>query len=218
MLREGDIVFHVVSLLILIFSISHFLLEESTVLRAYSIMDMHHTLAVGIEGAFHKMLLKWCACSVFIGVEEQQSLRKLSVIESLRLKEISHNGFIVAFTHQGFDILTFILLAHSVECRIEGELHDIVEECLLEIRCRNIVICRKECKHILEHTACRTAGRNKFHNLLAFCLVGIPCFGISLYVFCRCSNNAVADACGSIKLQERETCLEFLKLLLYLLF
>ena len=34
------------------------------------------------------------------------------------------------------------------------------------------------------------------------------CLGVAL----------LADACGSIKLQERETCLEFLKLLLYLLF
>ena len=86
-------------------------------------------------------------------MEEQQSLRQLTVVQSLGLQHIGSNGLEFTLGNECLDALAFVLLADGIERLVEGKFLNAVEILLLEVGGRHVVIGVDEGEHILEHTA-----------------------------------------------------------------
>ena len=115
-------------------------------------MYVRLTIAGSIEGTLYQMLFHRRTGSLRILVEEQQSLRQLSVVQTLSLQHIGGYGLVLTFGDQGLDTLALVLLAGGIQCLVEGELLDGVEVLLLEVGGRHVVVGIDEGKHVLEHT------------------------------------------------------------------
>ena len=139
-------------------------------------------------------------------MEQQQSLRQLSVVQTLGLQHVGGYSLVLTIGHQCLDALALVLLTYSVQSLVEGEVLYLVEVLLLKVGGRRIVVGIYKSKHVLEHAACSTAGRHKLHYALAFCLIAVPCVYHLLALGDVGGNNAIANACSCLKLQKWETC------------
>ena len=119
-------------------------------------MNVCLAVAASIERSLNQVLLHWGANLVLILVELEQSLRQLTVVQSLWLEEISHDGLVIALLDEAHDTLLVVYMALITECLAESKLLDILEELFFKVSSRNIVWSIQERKHILEHTASRT--------------------------------------------------------------
>ena len=164
------------------------------------------------------MLLERSAHAVFISVEEQQALRQLSVVKAPRLEHIGNNSLVVAGSNKGCDVLALILYASCVKLIIESKLLYVVEEFLFEVSTRFVIVSAEKSEHILEHTAGSSTGRNKLYDLLAFCLIGFPLCDIVGTLTVGRSNDATANACCCLELQERKAFFKLFELGCYLFF
>ena len=156
------------------------------------------SVAGSIECALYQMLFHRCAWTLGILVEQQQSLWKLSVVQSLGLQHVGGNGLVFPLCHQSLDALALVLLAHSVQSLVEGKVLYLVKVLFLKVGCRHIIVGINKCKHVLEHTACSTAGRHKFHYSLALSLILVPCFYQLLALVGIRGNNTFSYACCSL--------------------
>ena len=143
---------------------------------------MNHTIAVGIQCSLHQMFFQRCACTILIFMEKQESLRQLTVIKPLLLKQVCNYCLVVPFCHQDLYAFAFILLAHLIKRRIECKFLHIVKEMLLKICRRHVILRIEEGEHVLKHTACGSTGRNKLHNFLSFSFIAFPCLRIHLHI------------------------------------
>ena len=172
---------------------------------------------LSIESTLYEMLLHWSARTLRIVVEQEKSLGQLTIVESTLVEHVLSHSLIVALSNEFLDSLAIVLLAHLIQSTVEGELLNVVEILLLEVCCRHIIGSIYKCKHVLEHTACCSTGRNKFHNLLSLSLVVVPCLNIVLTLsLCR-SHDAIAHSSRSLKSKEWETSFKLLQLILDLL-
>ena len=141
---------------------------------AYGEVDFCLALGAGIQRSLHQMLFERSARTVRISVELQEALGKLSVIEALVLQHIGHYGLVLSVSNELVHALTFVLAAGIVQILKECEVVDVIEISLLK-RCGGLVIGSvKELEHILEHTACRTAGGHKLGDDMSLALVLFP--------------------------------------------
>ena len=216
--RERDVVFHTKLVSILLHLVGHLLLEERHMLVANCEMHVCLTLRCCVQCTLYKVFFHWRACSFSIFVEQEHALRQLTVVQSFRLEHVGSHCLVVAFAYECVNVLALIFLAHSVQFVVESKTLYMSKVYLLEVGGRHVIVSIHECKHILEHTACRTACRHELHHLLAFCFVVFPCFNVCFLLICRRSNDALAYRCSSFQTEEWESCLELFKLLFNLLF
>ena len=163
------------------------------------------------------MFLHRCARPLGILVEEQQALRQLTVVQTIGLQHVGSHSLVVAIGDERLDALAFVLLAGSIERIVESELLDGVKVLLLEIGSWYIVVGIHKSEHILKHTAGSTRCRHKLHHALALSLVGVPDVLILLALSSIGGNDSTTDTSGSLELQEGETSLKFIQLILNLL-
>ena len=143
---------------------------------------------------------------------------QLSVVKALGFEQIGYYVLISSGLNQLAYAKSGIRLALGTQLLLESEFFNIIEEVLLEVGCGNVVISREECKEILEHTACGTAGGHKLHHLVAFLEILLP-VGNELFALSVVgSHDTLADSCCSLNAQERESCLYLFELMLHLLF
>src|SRR5574344_304520 len=137
-------------------------------------MDICLTVAGSIHGTFYQMFLHRRTRSVAISVEQEQSLRQLTVVQSFLFKHIGYHLFIFPGSHERFDILTLILLAYLIEGTVECESLNIVKVLFLKIRCRHIIVGTEESEQIREHSAGCPTGRYELHECVTCCLIVVP--------------------------------------------
>ena len=113
-------------------------------------------VAASIERSLYQVLLHRGANLVLILVELEQSLRQLTIVQSLWFEEISHDSLVIALLDEAHDALLIVDMTLVAERLAESKLLDILEELFFEVSSRNIVWSIEECKHVLEHAACRT--------------------------------------------------------------
>ncbi|CUQ46262.1 Uncharacterised protein [Segatella copri] len=143
-------------LCILICLLGYHLLEEFQVVVRNGKVNICLAVAASIERSLNQVLLHWGANLVLILVELEQSLRQLSVVQSLWLEEISHDSLVIALLDKAHNALLVVYMALIAECLAESKLLDILEELFFEVSSRNIVWSIQEREHVLEHTASRT--------------------------------------------------------------
>ena len=113
-------------------------------------------VAACIERSLYQVLLHRSANLILILVELEQSLRQLTIVQSLWLEEISHDSLVIALLDEAHDALLVVYMTLVAECLAESKLLDILEELFFKVSSRNIVWSIQERKHVLEHTASRT--------------------------------------------------------------
>ena len=180
-------------------------------------VDVCFAIGCSVKRTLHKMLLHGGTCSFGVLVEEQEALWQLSVVQALSLEHIGSDSLVAPFSDELFDALALVLLANGVECVIESELLDGVEVFLLEIGGGHVIVGIDKCKHVLEHTAGSARCGYELDHLLAFSLVGVPGIDELLALGFSGCNDTIADTSRCFQLQEGETSLELVQLILNLL-
>ena len=150
-------------------------------------------------------------------MEEQQSLGQLTIVKALGFKQIGNHVLVASSLNQLAYAKSGIGLALGKKLLLESKLVDIVEEVLLKVGCRNVVVGRKESEEILEHTAGCTTGGHKLHNLVAFLKILFPVGNVLVTLDFIGSHDAMADSSCCLNTQEWETCLYLFELMLHLL-
>ena len=102
------------------------------------------------------MLLHRRANSLPIFMELKQSFWQLSIIKALLFQKIRDDNFVFTLSYQPVDAFLLILHTLCVKRFKKSKLVNIVEEFFLKICSWHIILCRKKCKHIFEHSACGT--------------------------------------------------------------
>ena len=145
------------------------------------------------------MFLHRCTWTILIRVEQQQALRQLAIVKALSLKQVGNNLLVIASLNKVANTSTVVVfLALAAKFVLESKLLYFVEEFLLEVGSRNIIVGSKECKQILEHTACSTTCRYKLNNLVSFFLILAPFFYILVTFFGCGQENAIAYSRSSL--------------------
>ena len=179
LLGETDVVVHTVFLGIGGRLLVHQRLEQCTMFGRYGEVNIHLAVLIGrIKRTFHQMFLQRSTGTVFVFVELQQPFRERTVVQPCRLKQCSNHCLVISGSQQCGNVLTGCFQASGVQVIIESKLLDFLKECFLEPRLGSVVVCSKKFKQILEHTACRTRCRNKFHNSLVRLGVCFPCIQV----------------------------------------
>ena len=150
-------------------------------------------------------------------MEEQQSFWQLTVIQALGFEHVSCDCLIFAFCNKSLNTLTLVLLADSVQGIVECKFLDAVEILLLEVGSGYVVVCVDESEHVLEHAAGSTRGRNKLHYAFALGLIGVPAVFILFPFIGIRGDDTIVDTCRCFQLQEGESGLELIQLILDLL-
>ena len=119
-------------------------------------MNVCLSVAACIECSLNQVLLHRSTNLVLILVELKQSLRQLSVVQSLWLEEISHDSLVIALLDEAHDTLLIVDVALVAVRLAESKLLDILEELFFKVSSRNIVWSIKESEHVLEHTTSST--------------------------------------------------------------
>ena len=107
-------------------------------------------------------------------------------------------------------------MADGIECIVEGELLNLVEILLLEVRGGHVVVGIDKREDVLEHTAGSAAGGHEFHHAVALGLVLFPGIDECLALFGCGRHDAVAHGCCGLESQEGETGCSLMKLCLNL--
>ena len=180
-------------------------------------MNVCLSVAASIECSLNQVLLHWSANLVLILVELKQSLRQLSVVQSLWLEEISHDSLVIALLDEAHDALLVVDMTLVAECLTESKLLDILEELFFKVGSRNIVWSIEESEHVLEHTASRTRSRYELHNLVTLSLIFVPSL-LEVFHFLGCrSHDSLTDGSRTLELEEWETILDLFQLVFNLL-
>ena len=120
---------------------SHQFFKQSPVFGRHCEMYVHFTCLSGcIQRTFYQMFFQRCTYAVGITVELKQSLRQGTVVQSCSFQQIGYNGFVVLFRQQSIDVLARIVHASRIQVVIECKVMDMVEELLLEIRRRFVIV------------------------------------------------------------------------------
>ena len=157
------------------------------------------TLAFCIESALYKMFFHWGASSLVIVMEQQHTLRQLSVVHTISAEHILNYSLVLAVGNEFFNSLTFVLLAHCIKLFEECKALDVSKIYFLKVCCGHVVWCIKECKHILEHSTGSATCRNELNNFTTFGFVVVPSLYKRLTLAVTRSNNTVANTCCRIK-------------------
>ena len=162
------------------------------------------------------MLLKRSACGGGVSVALEQSLRQGTVVETVSTQKVGDDGFVSAIGHKVLYGFAFILKAGVIKFPEESELFYVVKKGLLKRGGGDVIGCVQETEKILEHAAGGTGCRYELgDDVLAACAVGIPGLDVlGCLTLIECYYT-VADGCGGIQLQERETVLYELQLCFY---
>ena len=218
LLGEGDVVLDAVLTCQAVFLLGYLLLEETDVLMTHREVHVGLSVAGCIERTFHQMFFHGGTRTFGILVEQEHSLGQLTVVQAFCLQHRGSNGLVLPIGHQGFHTLALVLQTGGVQSIVEGELLQVVEILLLEIGGRHIIGRIHKGEHVLEHSTGSTTGRNELHDLLAFCLIGVPCVNHALALLTIWCDNTVSDTGSGFQLQERETGLELFQLRIDLFF
>ena len=218
LLGEGDVVLDAVLTCQAVFLLCHLPLKETDVLMTHREMHVGFTIAGCIERTFHQVFFHGGTRTFGIFVEQEHTLGQLTVVQAFCFQHRGSNGLVLPIGYQGFHTLTLVLQTGCVQSIIESEFLQIVKILLLEIGSRHIIGCIYKGKHVLEHSAGSTTGRNELHDLLAFCLIGVPGVNHALALLTIWCDNTVSDTGSGFQLQERETGLELLQLRIDLFF
>ena len=140
LLREGDVILHSELLLILACLLCHLCLEQLQMVVANRKVHVGLAVARRIESSLNEMFLHWSAWTVLIVMEQEQTLWQLTIVQSLWLQHIGNDSLVVTIGYELHYLLTLVLLALVAERLTEGKLLDILEEILLEVSCRNIIV------------------------------------------------------------------------------
>ena len=162
------------------------------------------------------MLLKRRAGLSVVAVELEQALGQLAVVEAVGIQHGHHNILLTAFCHQSVGTLAVQHNASIVQSGEESEVVETVEELLLEVGRRHVVIGVHKFKHRLEHAAGSAGSRHKFGDLVALLLILVPKLDEVLLFFHRRAQNAVLHTGGGLQAQKREALAKLLELTLYL--
>ena len=182
--------------------------KKRTMLGTYSEVYVHAAVVVlGIEGTFYQMFLEGGTGTFLVTVELEETLGKLTVVQTVGTKHACHHSLILTLANKGRSVLAVLGHQTLVEVGEESGIRKTVEKFLFEIRGGDIIIGIKECKHVFEHTACGTGCGNKLHHTV-FGVGGIlvPSCKIGLLLFSSRNINAmIGHTGGTLKLEEGET-------------
>ena len=104
-------------------------------------MDVHFTrIVLRIHSPFGQVLFHGRTYTVGIGVEQQQTFRQLAIVQSFAFQQVGNDSLVGTFSYQSRNVLTFVLDAFGIQCRIESELGDLTEELLLKCVGRFIIL------------------------------------------------------------------------------
>ena len=218
LLGESDVELDAVLLGVEVGLLGDFLTEQLHVLMGDGEVDVGLAVAGGIEGALDEVLLHRRARTVLVVVEQEQSFRQLTVVQSFGVEHVGDNGLVVAVGDELHDFLAVVGLALVAEGLAEGKLLDVVEKVFLEVGGRHVVVGAEEGEHVLEHAAGRSGGRYELHDFPSFGLVGVPRLDIGVARVIVGSHNAATDGCRGLEPQEREAGFEVFKLLVEFFF
>ena len=149
-------------------------------------------------------------------MEFKQTFRKCSVVESGSFEKGSYYSFVITFFHQPRNIFSGCTLTSYIQVVEESKIPDSVEECLLKLCSRFVILCGQKLEQILEHTTGSARSRNKLHDDFIRILISIPCSQICFLIFCVRSQYAFFYGSGSVQFQIRKTRLEASQLFCYL--
>ena len=130
-------------------------------------------------------------------MELQQTLRHLTIVESACLQQVCHHCPVLASLAQVAYAAALVLLALAAERLAEGKLLDIVEEELLEVGSRLVIVGRKERKEILEHTARSSTCRHELHDSMLVAKISAPIVNVLLHLRRVWREDAVAYCCAA---------------------
>ena len=147
-------------------------------------VDVRLTVRTSIQCCFNKMFLHRCTRTILILMEQQQTLRQLTIVQTLCLKQVCYNSLILAVLNKITNTLAFVLLTFSTKSLLESKLLYIFKEVFLKICCRLIIVSRKERKEILEHSARSTTRWYELHNGVLITKISSPFVNELLYL-CR---------------------------------
>ena len=183
LLREGDIVLHTESLLIASQHGIDTCLEELTMLRRNSKVDMYIlVLILCIESTLYEMFFKRSTHStILIEMEEKQPFRQLAKVQSFGIKQCRYHLTVTSLSHQSIDIHTIQFHTLIVKCGVESEKLYMVKKDMLKICHRLIMTSIEKFEKILKHTTGRSRCGNKFHNIVITLKVSIPISSSFLY-------------------------------------
>ena len=120
------------------------------------------------------MLLKRRAGLSVVAVELKQALGQLAVVEAVGIQHGHNNILLTAFCHQSVGTLAVHHNAGIVQSGEESEVVETVEELLLEVGRRHVVVGVHKLEHRLEHAAGSAGSRHEFGNLVALLLILVP--------------------------------------------
>ena len=181
--RETDVISRTILSLIFGSLGSHQFLEQCTMLSRDSEVYIHFpTLSGSIQCPFYQMFFQRCTHAICITMELEQTFRQRSIVQSGRLQQVRNHRLVVMFRQQGIDVLSCIIQTSRIQVIIECKIMNVIEEFLLKIGSRFVILGTQEFEHILEHTAGSSRSRNKLDDFLITCLVCIPC-GKILFAF-----------------------------------
>ena len=140
------------------------------------------TLSGSIQCPFYQMFFQRCTHAICITMELEQTFRQRSIVQSGRLQQVRNHCLVIMFRQQGIDVLSCIIQTSRIQVIIECKIMNVIEEFLLKIGSRFVILGTQEFEHILEHTAGSSRSRNKLDDFLITCLVCIPC-GKILFAF-----------------------------------
>ena len=121
------------------------------------------------------MFFQWSTWTFGIFMEFKQTFRKCSVVESGSFEKGSYYSFVITFFHQPRNIFSGCTLTSYIQVVEESKIPDSVEECLLKLCSRFVILCGQKLEQILEHTTGSARSRNKLHDDFIRILISILC-------------------------------------------
>ena len=77
-------------------------------------VDVSLAIAGGIQSTLYQVFLHRRAWSLGIAVEQQESLRQLTVVQAFGLQHVGSHGLVVTGSYQFLDTLALVLLTGCV--------------------------------------------------------------------------------------------------------
>ena len=152
--RETDVISR--TILSFVFSSlgSHQFFEQCTMFSRDSEVYIHFpTLSGSIQCSLYQMLFQRCTHAICITMELEQAFRQRSIVQSGRLQQVRNHRLVIMFRQQGIDVLSCIIQTSRIQVIVECKIMNVIEEFLLKISSRFVILSTQEFEHILEHTA-----------------------------------------------------------------
>ena len=151
------------------------LTEEGQVLVGDSEMEVHLSVAGCVKRAFHHVLQGRGAGTVFVFMEEKQTLGQVAIVHVL--EEEAHG----------------VLPALACELVAESKVVDMGEELLYESRLFAVF---KVLEEVLEHTAGRAAGGDELQDFVSLGEVFLPKADVLVLLFFRGCEDTIFGGSG----------------------